>query len=119
MDVSIIVLPLTSGYGGAALLAFTSFAAAMGFMMLLTSALVGLAKASMLHRLQTSTVWIKRASGVVLLGIRLANTGFSFQLLTLTLASAVCLALAGGWFGSQLLPPIYALPRRKRLAPTG
>jgi len=61
------VLPLTSGYSGAALLTFTSFAAAMALMMLLTSLLVGLAKASLLRRLQTSTVWIKRASGVVLI----------------------------------------------------
>lgn len=65
--VSIIVLPLTSGFSGAALLTFASFAAAMAVMMLLTSLLVGLAKASLLRRLQASTVWIKRASGVVLI----------------------------------------------------
>ena len=65
--VSIIVLPLTSGYAGAALLTFASFAVAMALMMLMTSALVGLAKASLVRRLQTSTVWIKRASGVVLI----------------------------------------------------
>lgn len=64
--VSIIVLPLTSGFAGAALLTFVSFASAMALMMLLTSLLVGLAKASLLRRLQASTVWIKRASGVVL-----------------------------------------------------
>jgi cytochrome c-type biogenesis protein len=65
--VSIIVLPLTSGFSGAALLTFASFASAMALMMLLTSLLVGLAKASLLRRLQASTVWIKRASGVVLI----------------------------------------------------
>jgi cytochrome c-type biogenesis protein len=65
--VSMIVLPLTSGFSGAALLTFMSFAAAMALMMLLTSLLVGLAKASLLRRLQASTVWIKRASGVVLI----------------------------------------------------
>jgi len=65
--VSIIVLPLTSGFPGAALVTFASFAAAMACMMLLTSLLVGLAKASLLRRLQASTVWIKRASGVVLI----------------------------------------------------
>jgi predicted ABC-type transport system involved in lysophospholipase L1 biosynthesis ATPase subunit len=59
--------PLTSGFAGAALLTFASFAAAMGLMMLLTSVLVGLAKASLLRRLQASTVWIKRASGAVLI----------------------------------------------------
>jgi len=65
--VSIIVLPLTSGFSGAALITFASFAAAMAFMMVLTSVLVGLAKASLLRWLQASTVWIKRASGVVLI----------------------------------------------------
>lgn len=65
--VSIIVLPLTSGFVGAALLTFASFAAAMALMMLVTSVLVGLAKASLLRRLQASTVWIKRASGAVLI----------------------------------------------------
>jgi len=61
------VLPLTSGFAGAALVTFASFASAMALMMLLTSLLVGLAKASLLHRLQASTVWIKRASGAVLI----------------------------------------------------
>lgn len=65
--VSIIVLPLTSGFAGAALVTFASFALAMALMMLLTSLLVGLAKASVLRRLQASTVWIKRVSGVVLI----------------------------------------------------
>lgn len=65
--VSIVVLPLTSGFSGAALLTFASFASAMALMMLVTSLLVGLAKASLLRRLQASTVWIKRASGFVLI----------------------------------------------------
>lgn len=64
--VSIIVLPLTSGFSGAALLTFGSFAVAMALMMLLTSLLVGLAKARLLGRIQASTAWIKRASGAVL-----------------------------------------------------
>lgn len=65
--VSVTVLPLTSGYAGAALLTFASFAAAVATMMIGTSLLVGLARASLLGRLQASTVWIKRASGVVLI----------------------------------------------------
>ncbi len=64
--VSIIVLPLTSGFSGAALLTFGSFAVAMALIMLLTSLLVGLAKARLLGRIQASTAWIKRASGAVL-----------------------------------------------------
>ena len=65
--VSIIVLPMTSGSGGAALVTFVSFAAAMAFMMVLTSLLVGLAKGGVSHRLQASTVAITRASGAVLI----------------------------------------------------
>ena len=65
--VSIVVLPLTSGFAGAALLTFASFAIAMALMMLLTSLLVGMDKASLLWRLQASTAWIKRASGIVLI----------------------------------------------------
>ncbi|MBI3029191.1 MAG: hypothetical protein HYY64_06745 [Candidatus Rokubacteria bacterium] len=65
--VSVTVLPLTSGYSGAALVTFLSFALAMALMMLLTTALIGLAKRSLVHRLQASTVWIKRASGVLLI----------------------------------------------------
>jgi cytochrome c-type biogenesis protein len=66
--VSIIVLPLTSGFSGAALVTFASFGAAMALMMVVTSVLVGLAKASVLRRLQASTVWIQKVSGAVLIG---------------------------------------------------
>lgn len=65
--VSITVIPLTSGYSGAALATFLAFALAMALMMLLTTLLVGLAKANLLRTLQTSTVWIKRGSGLVLI----------------------------------------------------
>ena len=65
--VSITVLPLTSGFSGAALLTFLAFATAMAILMLATTVLVGLAKESLLRRLQASTMWIKRGSGVVLI----------------------------------------------------
>jgi len=65
--VSVIVLPLISGYSGAALVTFLSFALAMALMMLLTTALVGLAERNLILRLQGSTLWIKRASGLVLI----------------------------------------------------
>ena len=65
--VSITVLPLTSGYSGAALLTFVAFAAAMAILMLVTTLLVGLAKQNLLAAMQRSAVWIKRASGVVLI----------------------------------------------------
>ncbi len=65
--VSITVLPLTTGYSGAALLTFLAFALAMALLMLITTVLVGLAKRHLLTALQGSTIWIKRASGVVLI----------------------------------------------------
>jgi len=65
--VSITVLPLTSGFSGAALLTFLSFAAAMALLMLVTTVLVGLAKQNLVQGLQSSVGWIKRASGVVLI----------------------------------------------------
>ncbi len=65
--VSITVLPLTTGYAGAALLTFLAFAAAMALLMLVTTLLVGLAKRNLVQAFQQSTGWIKRASGVVLI----------------------------------------------------
>jgi cytochrome c-type biogenesis protein len=65
--VSITVLPLTSGFSGAALLTFLAFASAMAILMLLTTLLVGLAKQEIVAAFQRSTAWIKRASGVVLI----------------------------------------------------
>jgi cytochrome c-type biogenesis protein len=65
--VSITVLPLTSGFSGAALLTFLAFASAMAILMLLTTLLVGLAKQQLVVAFQRWTGWIKRASGVVLI----------------------------------------------------
>ena len=65
--VSITVLPLTSGFPGAALLTFLAFASAMAILMLVTTLLVGLAKQQLVAAFQRSTVWIKRTSGVVLI----------------------------------------------------
>lgn len=65
--VSITVLPLTSGFSGAALLTFLAFASAMAVLMLITTLLVGLAKQQLLVAFQQWTGWIKRASGAVLI----------------------------------------------------
>jgi len=65
--VSITVLPLTSGFSGAALLTFLAFAAAMAILMLVTTVLVGLAKHELLAGFQQWAGWIKRASGAVLI----------------------------------------------------
>jgi len=65
--VSITVLPLTSGFAGAAFVTFGAFAVAMALLMLVTTVLVGMAKRNLVVALQQSAVWIKRASGVVLI----------------------------------------------------
>ena len=65
--VSITVIPLTSGYSGAALATFLAFALAMALMMLATTLLVGLSKVNLLRTLHASTVWINRGSGLVLI----------------------------------------------------
>lgn len=65
--VSITVLPLTSGFSGAALLTFLAFASAMALLMLMTTVLVGLAKQQIVSAFHRSAVWIKRGSGVVLI----------------------------------------------------
>jgi cytochrome c-type biogenesis protein len=65
--VSITVLPLTSGFSGAAMLTFLAFASAMALLMLVTTLLVGLAKQQIVSAFQRSAAWIKRASGVVLI----------------------------------------------------
>ena len=61
------MLPLTSGYAGAAVLTFLAFAAAMALLMLVTTLLVGLAKRNLIQAMQGSVGWITRASGVVLI----------------------------------------------------
>ncbi len=65
--VSITVLPLTSGFSGAALTTFLAFAAAMALLMLVTTLLIGLARRQVLAAFHQWTGWIKRGSGVVLI----------------------------------------------------
>jgi hypothetical protein len=67
----------------------------------------------------TQGLWVGIGSSTILFGIRLASSEMSFEFIVLTVISSLALALAGGWFGGQLLPPLYALPRRKRLLHTG
>jgi hypothetical protein len=52
--------------------------------------------------------------GVVLGGIRLASPYGTATTLLLTLASTLTLGLVGGWFGSELLPPVFGPVRRRR-----
>jgi hypothetical protein len=54
-------------------------------------------------------------TGIVLLGIRLAGNTFAPLPMLLNLVSMLALGMAGGWFGSQLLPPVHRVSRRKRI----
>ncbi len=65
--VSIVILPLSSGRIGAALLTFGSFAFAMAALMVGTAVVVGLSGDAPLGALRTSAPWIVRAAGVVLI----------------------------------------------------
>ncbi len=49
-------------------------------------------------------------AGVILIGIDLARTNDIDEIL-FRISSTFCLSIAGGWFGSQLLPPLA--PRRR------
>jgi len=69
--VGLVVFPLSTGAFGRALLAFVSFAAAMGGLMMLLTVCIGLSKRTLIQHLITSTVLIRRVSGValILLGV--------------------------------------------------
>jgi hypothetical protein len=55
-------------------------------------------------------------AGVLLFGISLGNPRAAFQASEFLVAALICLTLAGGWFGSQLFPPLGVAPQRKRIA---
>lgn len=64
---SIVILPLSSGRIGAALLVFVSFALAMAALMVGTAVVIGMSGDALLGALRTSAPWIVRAAGVVLI----------------------------------------------------
>lgn len=53
------------------------------------------------------------AAAILLFGFRLNAVNVKMQTLLLTSLAAVVLGLAGGWFGSQLFPPLIKTPRRR------
>jgi hypothetical protein len=57
-------------------------------------------------------------TATTLLGIRLANPELSLSFLIATVVAAFCLSITGGWFGSQLLPPVVRAARRRRVFST-
>ncbi|HXH13536.1 MAG TPA: cytochrome c biogenesis protein CcdA [Alphaproteobacteria bacterium] len=69
--VGLVVFPLSSGAFGRALLAFLSFSAAMGGLMMLLTVCIGLSKRTLIQQLIASTALIRKVSGVVLILIGL------------------------------------------------
>ena len=65
--VLLIVVPITSGHFLTGFTTFLSFAFAMGLMMIGVTVLIGFSKDAFIKSLMTSTVWIKRISGVILI----------------------------------------------------
>lgn len=63
---SLVIVPITSGHFVTGLLAFMSFASAMGLLMVVATLLIGFSKGALIGRLMASTLWIKRISGLIL-----------------------------------------------------
>ncbi len=51
-------------------------------------------------------------SSFVLVGLESHGSPRWFEIAALTFVSSFSLALAGGWFGGQLFPPVFKVPRR-------
>lgn len=69
--VGLVVFPLSSGAFARALLAFVSFALALGGLMMLLTVVVGLSKRTLIQHLIASTALIQNSSGVILILIGL------------------------------------------------
>lgn len=50
------------------------------------------------------------AASVILIGLQVERAKEPFEFMVLTFVSTLSLALAGGWFGGQLLPPLARRP---------
>src|SRR5581483_6070454 len=61
-------------------------------------------------------LFVGLAASAVMVGIHLGASHVALPQLTLSVVCAVALGLVGGWFGSQLLPPIGA-PRPRGFGP--
>jgi hypothetical protein len=58
-------------------------------------------------------------AALLLVGVHLADAAATLQMTVYTVASILCLTLAGGWFGCQLFPPIMPRTRHRGIfAPT-
>ncbi len=55
-------------------------------------------------------------AAAVLLGLRLGAPGLALHDVVLTGATALCLGVAGAWFGGSLFPPLAPKPKGKKIA---
>jgi hypothetical protein len=55
-------------------------------------------------------------AGILLVGIALGNPNFVYQASEFLVVAVIALTIAGGWFGTQLFPPLGPLSHRKRIA---
>lgn len=65
--ISLIIVPITSGRFLTGFLTFVSFALAMGLFMIATTVLIGFSRDALIKKMITSTKWIKRISGLILI----------------------------------------------------
>ncbi len=54
-------------------------------------------------------------TGAIIAGIHLNNPKIVLETSVFIVSCVSCLSLAGGWFGGQLFPPVYAQRRRSRI----
>jgi hypothetical protein len=78
----------------------------------------GLAGASTFNGLKQG-VCVGVCTSMVLLGLQLGGPGLELNEILFTGASILCLTVAGGWFGSQLLPPVFSRYQMKRMRSIG
>jgi cytochrome c biogenesis protein CcdA len=65
---AVVIFPFLEGHPLAGLVTLGGFGIRMGLFMLVTTALVGLSHQSLLRRIQAAAPWIKKGSGLVLIG---------------------------------------------------
>jgi hypothetical protein len=60
-------------------------------------------------------LWVGLISTVILIGIEMSYVERLLHVAGLTAVGVLSLSLAGGWFGSQLFPPVIRRPRGRKL----
>lgn len=79
LTVALVVYTLTVGGFGTALAAFLVFSAAMGLLMIVATALVGLSETTLLRRMRGSIPAVRRVSGAIMLVVGSLSVGFVLQ----------------------------------------